>query len=127
MPTTGHDDAKLVAGEDWHIVGELLDRDGKPLDLTNASIAWTLLDPSGGPVEASAIITVVEPPTRGIVNIVLIAATTAALAPGHYTEALRITRAGGTANFHGLSIIVVRGSPFNAAVKPAENGCRVLH
>ncbi len=114
MPTTGHDDAKLVAGQDWRIVGELLDRDGKPLDLTNASITWLLLDPSGVPVEASAIITVLEPPTNGIVNIELTAATTAALAPGHYTEALRITWVGLTSNFHGLSIIVVAGDPFCA-------------
>jgi hypothetical protein len=112
MPTIGQDDATLVAGEDWHILGELLDRDGKPLDLTDASIAWTLLDSSGGQVEASATITVLDPPTRGIVNIELTAATTAALAPGFYTEALRITRAGSTAELQGLSIIVVAANPF---------------
>jgi len=49
MPSTDRDPAKLVAGDDWHIVGTLLDRAGNPLDLTNASIAWTLLDPSGAP------------------------------------------------------------------------------
>ena len=102
MPTIGQDDAKLVAGEGWHILGELLDRDGKPLDLTDASIAWTLLGSSGGRVEASATITVHNPPTRGIVNIELTTATTAALAPGFYTEALRITRAGSTADLQGL-------------------------
>jgi hypothetical protein len=112
MPTIGQGDAPLVAGEAWHILGELLDRYGKPLDLTDASIAWTLLDSSGGQVEASAIITVLDPPTHGIVNIELTAATTAALAPGFYTEALRITRAGRTAELQGLSIIVVAASPF---------------
>ena len=48
MPTTDHD-TNFVAGDDWRIGGTLLDRDGNPLDLTNASIAWTLLDPSGAP------------------------------------------------------------------------------
>jgi hypothetical protein len=55
---------------------------------------------------------VLDPPTRGIVNIELTAATTAALAPGFYTEALRITRAGSTAELQGLSIIVVAAHPF---------------
>jgi hypothetical protein len=112
MSTTDHDDTDFVAGDDWRIGGTLLDRDGNPLDLTNTSIAWTLLDPSGAPVNANAIITVLDPPTAGMVNIKLTAATTAALAPGRYTEALRITRAGKTSTFQGLSIMVVARNPF---------------
>lgn len=111
MESTDNDPAKLVAGDDWHIVGTLLDRAGNPLDLINASIAWTLLDPSGAPVGASAIITVIDPPSAGIVNIKLTGAMTATLAPGHYTEALRITRAGKTSTFQGLSIIVMAANP----------------
>jgi hypothetical protein len=111
MPSTDNDPAKLVAGDNWHIVGTLLDRAGKPLDLTNASIAWTLLDPSGAPVGASATITVIDPPSAGIVNIKLTGATTATLAPGHYIEALQITRAGKTSTFQGLSIIVMAANP----------------
>ena len=71
MPTPDHDDTNFVAGDDWCIGGTLLDRDGNPLDLTNTSIAWTLLDPSGAPVNANAIITVLDPPTAGMVNIKL--------------------------------------------------------
>ena len=112
MPTTDHDDTDFVAGDDWCMGGTLLDRDGYPLDLANASIAWTLLDPSGTPVKADAIITVLDPPTAGIVNIKLTAATTAALAPGRYTDVLRITRAGTTSTFQGLSIMVVARNPF---------------
>ena len=112
MPTTDHDDANLVAGDDWHIVGTLLDKDGNPLDLTNASIAWTLLDWSGAPVEANTVISVLDPPTAGTVNIKLTAETTAALTPGRYTEALSITRVGTTSTFQGLSIMVVARNPF---------------
>ena len=112
MPTTDPDNTNFVVGDDWRIAGTLLDRDGNPLDLTNASITWTLLDPSGAAVKANAIITVVDPPTAGIVNIKLAAATTAALAPGRYTEALRITRGGTTSTFQGLSIMVVAPNPF---------------
>jgi len=64
------------------------------------------------PVGASATITVTDPPSAGIVNIKLTGATTATLAPGHYTEALRITRAGKTSTFQGLSIIVMAANPF---------------
>ena len=112
MPTTDPDNTNFVVGDDWRIAGTLLDRDGNPLDLTNASITWTLLDPSGAAVKANAIITVVDPPTAGIVNIKLAAATTATLAPGRYTEALRITRGGTTSTFQGLSIMVVAPNPF---------------
>ena len=68
MPTSDQDDTNFVAGDDWRIGGTLLDRDGNPLDLTNASIAWTLLDPSGAAVKANAIITVLDPPTAGMVS-----------------------------------------------------------
>ena len=112
MPTTDHEDTNFVAGDDWHIGGSLLDRNGDPLDLTNASIAWTLLDPNGAPVKANAIITVLDPPTAGMVNIKLTAATTGTLLPGRYTEALRITRAGTTSTLQGLSILVVARNPF---------------
>jgi hypothetical protein len=112
MPTTDDDDAHFVAGDDWHIDGTLLDRDGNPFDLTNASIAWTLLDPSGAPVKANATITVLDPPTAGRINIKLTGATTAALSPGRYTETLRITRAGTTSTLQSLSILVVARNPF---------------
>jgi hypothetical protein len=112
MPTTDDDEADFVAGDDWDIDGTLFDRDGNPLDLTNASIAWTLLDPSGAPVKANATITVLDPPTAGMINIKLTGATTAALSPGRYTETLRITRAGTTSTFQSLSIIVVAQTPF---------------
>ena len=71
-----------------------------------------MLDPSGAPVKANAIITVLDPPTAGMVNIKLTAATSAGLAPGRYSEALRITRAGTTSTFQGLSIMVVARNPF---------------
>ena len=55
---------------------------------------------------------VLDPPTAGMVNIKLPAATTAAFAPGRCTEALRIKRAGRTSTFQGLSIMVVARNPF---------------
>jgi len=109
MPTADSD--KLFAGEEWWIVGTLLDREGSPLDLTDASIEWTLLDESGASVGASATTTVLDPPTAGIIHINLAAATTAALAPGYYTDKLQITFSDKTSVIHGLSIIVVAMHP----------------
>ena len=111
MPTTNHGDIELVAGDAWCIVGTLLDKGGKPLDLTNASITWTLLDPSGTPVRVRAVITVLDPPTAGIINIKLTDAVTAAVAPGRYTDALRITLAGKTSTFWG-GVIFADANPF---------------
>ena len=105
MPTTNHGDIELVAGDAWCIVGTLLDKGGNPLDLTNALIAWTLLDPRGTPVRVGAVITVLDPPTVGIINV------TAAVAPGRYTDALRITLAGKTSTFRG-GLIFVDANPF---------------
>jgi hypothetical protein len=45
----------------------------------------------------------------------LTAATTAALAPGRYTDVLRITIAGKTLTLGGLSIIVTAANPRNEA------------
>lgn len=112
MPTTGHRDRTFVAGDDWDINGTLLDQDGNPLDLTNAFIAWALLDSSGIVVETNAIITAVNPPSAGMISIKLGAATTAAIAPGRYTDALRITRVGRTSTFRGSSIRCVARNGF---------------
>ena len=112
MPTTGHRDRNFVAGDDWDINGTLLGQDGNPLDLTNTFIAWALLDSSGSAVETNAIVTAVNPPSTGMINIKLSAATTAAIAPGCYTDALRITRVGRTSTFRGSSIRCVARNAF---------------
>jgi hypothetical protein len=106
MPTTDSDNLKFVPGEAWRIVATLLDREGKPLDLTDASIGWTLLDQRGALVSTNAIIAVLDPPTAGIVDIELTAATTRTIAPGLYTDELQITLAGRTSIVRGMSIIV---------------------
>ena len=47
-----HDDVHLYAGDDWTILGTLFD-EGNPLDLTNATITWVLIDADGQPSPAS--------------------------------------------------------------------------
>ena len=45
MALVHHDDTELMATTDWAIAGTLLDVDGNPLDLSNATLQWTLIGP----------------------------------------------------------------------------------
>lgn len=114
MPTPDPDSQSLIAGKEWHIEGAVLDREGKPLNLTDASIGWALLDQSDAPVVLNAVVSVLDPPANGIITIELSAQTTGGLAPGLYTEELQITVAGRTSIIRGLSIIVVAKSQLSS-------------
>lgn len=49
MTIPHHDPAELMAATDWGIDGTLLDADGQPLDLSNATLNWTVIGPAGTP------------------------------------------------------------------------------
>jgi hypothetical protein len=87
-----HDDVQLYAGDDWTIRGMLFDEQGNPLDLTDATFTWVLIDADGQPSPASdaASIEAVEPPTAGLIIITVPDTATTGLAPGRYTDALRV-------------------------------------
>ena len=59
------DNNSLIAGEQWRIEGTLLDKEGNRLNLTGASIIWTLLDESGAPVTTNANVAVLDSARRG--------------------------------------------------------------
>jgi hypothetical protein len=90
-----HPDISLVAGDDWVIEGTLLADDGTPLDLTNGTFSWRLLDSDGNPVSLNATITMVPPATAGKVTITVPYADTAGLMPGPYVDSLRADLTGG--------------------------------
>ena len=60
-----------MAATDWAIDGTLLDATGNTLDLSNATLTWTLIGPQGTPVlqNSDASITVVGDPTAGTIHI----------------------------------------------------------
>jgi hypothetical protein len=92
MPLTHHDDVELVAGDDWTVDGLLLDVNGLPLDLTNATFEWTLIDPNGLPVVeviGAADITTV-PGNSGAVQIKVPKQFTTPLPSGRYHDAMRV-------------------------------------
>ena len=86
------DATELMAATDWVIDGTLLDVNGQPLDLSNASLQWTLIGPRGTPVleNGDASITVVDS-ANGIIRITIANAKTATLACGRYIDALQLT------------------------------------
>jgi len=53
MALVHHDATELMAATDWGINGTLLDADGQPLDLSNATLTWTLIGPQGRTTEVA--------------------------------------------------------------------------
>jgi hypothetical protein len=90
-----HPDISLVAGDDWVIEGTLLADDGTPLDLTNGTFSWRLLDSDGNPASLNATIKIVPPATAGKITIEGPYAQTAGLTPGFYIDTLRADLTGG--------------------------------
>jgi hypothetical protein len=83
-----------IYGDDWAVVGTLLDIDGSQLDLTGATLGWVLAGPDGAVVASfpgAAEIAIWEPVTSGSVIVTLGSDITADSAPGRYTDALRVT------------------------------------
>jgi hypothetical protein len=89
MPTH-HDDLELVIGDEWLILGKLLDEEGKPLDLSGGvECSWTLVGPTGHLVGLDLEATL-EKQDGGIVRIVVPDTFTRWLLPGRYLDAIRV-------------------------------------
>jgi hypothetical protein len=89
MPTH-HDDLELVIGDEWLIMGKLLDEEGKPLDLTTGvECSWILVGANGhlpGLEQAATL----ETQDGGVVRIVVPDTYTRWLLPGRYQDAIRV-------------------------------------
>ena len=110
MPTH-HDDIELVIGDEWLIVGQLLDEDGKPLDLdTGVECSWTLVTPTGHILGLDAVATLEETP-GGIVRIVVPDTFTRLLNPGRYFDAIRVW-VGDEPATEWTGIIIANANPF---------------
>jgi len=97
------------AGTPWTIAGTVYDAQGNLLDVTNAQLAWCLLDPNGNPVPQVVTITKTDP-THGAIEI-SVAATDTALDPGRYTDALQV-REGTSTELFWIGQILVAANPF---------------
>lgn len=113
MALTHHDDLEFVAGDDWSIDGTLLDVNGSPLDLTNATFLWNLIDPNGLSVSdlvGASAIGIIQPSTNGQVQIIVPKQFTAPLLAGRFHDALRVTI--GYSSTFWMGTILVNGDPF---------------
>jgi len=117
MTISHHDPAELMAATDWGIDGTLLDADGNPLDLTNATLQWTLIEPQGLPVlhNGDATITIVGAPTAGSIHISVHHTVNAQLAAGRYIDALQLT-IGDAVSLLWMGQILVAANPRRAAL-----------
>jgi hypothetical protein len=118
MPLVHHDDTELMAATDWVIDGTLLDVNGQPLDLSNATLTWTLIGPDGLPVLANgdATITVVDQ-ANGLIRIDVPNTKTLALECGGYMDALQLT-IGDVISPLWLGVILVAANPRRVMLPP---------
>jgi hypothetical protein len=91
MPLT-HATLNFNSGDTWEIVATLQDGAGAPLDLTGATIAWTMTDTKGNVVIAApSSITPNSPSTAGIALIVVLPAVTQLIGSGYYFDKTVVT------------------------------------
>jgi hypothetical protein len=109
MALNHHDDTELMAGTDWAIAGTLLDVDGNPLDLSNATLQWTLIGPDGLPVLQNGDATITITGT-GTINIAVHHTVTATLDPARYLDALQLS-IGDVISPLWIGVILVAANP----------------
>jgi hypothetical protein len=106
MPLTYHVPIEVAADVPWVINGQLCDATGVPFDVTNAQLAWVLLNADSFVVPTSASITKNDP-ANGAIRIE-VAKMDTALPPGRYTDALQI-RGGTGRGIYWIGFIEVAG------------------
>lgn len=116
MAIQHHDDVEVDAGDDWVILGNLFQVDGtSPLDLSNATLEWVLIDVDGNDVlndQSDGVeLTKLSPATAGHIQISVTDAVTALIPAGGYIDALRVVSSGLTSTVW-VGNIAVNANPF---------------
>jgi len=109
--TTLHGDITVRAGDDWTIPGQLLNINGQPLDLTNATLEWVLWGPAGDLAIPSNVVDI-DILAQSNVNVTVPRGVTRGLVPGYYTDGLRIT-VGETSDTLWTGPVAVSGDLFD--------------
>jgi hypothetical protein len=82
----------LIGGDDWTISAVLLDAAGDPIDLTNATVQWTLVQAGNrAPAFQEGEFEITAGPDPGAVTVAIDAAKTTGVAGGQYLDYWRIT------------------------------------
>jgi hypothetical protein len=120
MALTHHDDITLMIGDEWLIVGKLLDEDGAPLDLLagGTMLGWTLLGGDGNELPGVAEAATLEAQDGGVVHIVVSDSFTRTLTPARYYNSIRVW-VGGEPATHWVGIILAEADPFHPTIEVA--------
>ena len=107
-----HAPLSLFAGDDWSIGVTFLDAAGAPINLTGATVKWTLLNIEGQAALTSAQFSVtVGSPTTGQCTLDVPAASSTTLAGGAYNDAWRLI-IGGASSTPLYRSFIVHADPF---------------
>ena len=111
-PGNVHDPIAFDIGDDWFIEIDCTDASGAPLDLTGASLEWTLFN-AADPVDAATPLQTLTlgqgvtldgtPPTKAIVW--LHHTETTQLIPGFYRDRFRVTTVAGVVSTQSVGRI----------------------
>jgi hypothetical protein len=107
---TYHSEIEVTSGTPITINGTLCDAAGNLLDVTNATLAWGLLDPDGNPVTPDATIT----KTDAVNGVIQVEVPATALPPGRYTDSLQATE-GAKKELFWIGNILIIANPFSVA------------
>jgi hypothetical protein len=105
--TLSHSEVKVHAGDRWEFRGRLQNVNGTPMDITNRTVEWKLLDRQQHLVNVTTTVTKLDN-VGGLINILVTGAASATIAPGRYTDYCRVD--GEMIMWTGQ--IVVMASPF---------------
>jgi hypothetical protein len=92
-----HQFVELQSGDDWQFIATMVDPNGSPIDLSQATIRWTLLDRFGRKAlgEGDYSVSVADLPT-GSCTVLVPATSTSRLGAGVFQDWWRVTIAGYT-------------------------------
>ena len=107
--TLTHPEAKVYAGDRWEFRGRLQNANGTPMDITNRTIEWKMLDRDQHLVAVTITLSKLDN-LGGLINIVVTGANSATVVPGRYTDYCRVD--GEMIMWTGQ--IVVMASPYMA-------------
>jgi hypothetical protein len=116
MAITYHPDIEVVAGMPVVISGVLLDATGQPLDITNAQLAWGLLDPNGNPVTPLSVSITKTDAVNGKIQIEI---PPMPMPPGRYTDALQVTE-GMNEELFWTGSILIAANPFSVNMEASD-------
>jgi hypothetical protein len=103
---------QLTAGDSWQFDATLTDADGNPLDLTNATVTWALLNFNSKPMIQPADYTVALGTNPGECSILVAGSVSTNLSSGSYTDFLRVTDASAAVATLIQGPMRIKGDPF---------------